>query len=372
MRINIGTKLFIGFLIIICLNAIFVMVVSKLSSLNNITSILKKQNEIRNTLLHIENFHNNQERSRLIYGSIGEDKFANKFITTGEQINSLIDSVLYDLITIKELDTLVKEKNSSDSGLIQLSAAVTDQIIKNNIIYNGSFKQRATIKKPRDSTKLNQIDSIINAADSNFKEGLAVADSLTKEQTRLRIKEIEKRIDNVKNFTQLLLLSMSLFSIAFAFLFSRYLSNSLRRLKESTTIIAGGEFNFDPKGYSDDEIGDLAKAFFDMAYDLKKTKQELIKKGRLAAIGEIVASVNHEINNPLMIISGNAQFLEMTIEKGITKDLKDRVHAILEEADRISQVTKKLRDIRNPVVEDYTSTGEKMINIDKSSIPNDA
>jgi signal transduction histidine kinase len=182
-----------------------------------------------------------------------------------------------------------------------------------------------------------------------------------------RIKEIENRIDNVKNLTQLILLGMSVFSISFALLFSRYITHHLRRLRESTSTIAKGEFDFNPRGYPQDEIGDLASAFFDMAYDLKKTQDELIRKRRLAAIGEIVASVNHEINNPLMIISGNAQFLEMTIDNGVTQDTRERIHAILEETERISQVTRKLRDIKNPVVEDYTSSGEQMINLDKSA-----
>lgn len=369
MRINIGTKLFLGFLIIICLNVIFVFVVSKLSHLNNITTILKKQNEIRNTLLHVEGFHSNQERSRLIYRTIGEDKYADIFKETNLQVSSLIDSVQYDLLAIEELDSIVKEDEKPNSELIALKKAVDSSIVKNNNIYNSAFAKLATIKKPGDSIKIKQLDSITDTANANLKIGLKVADSLIKIQTGTRIKEIEKRIDNVKNFTQLVLLGMSLFSICFAFILSRYISNSLRRLKESTTIIAKGKFNFDPRGYPDDEIGDLAKAFFDMAYDLKKAQEELIKKRRLAAIGEIVASVNHEINNPLMIISGNAQFLELSIDKGVTKDIKERIHAILEEADRISQVTKKLRDIKNPVVEDYTSTGEQMINIDKSSDP---
>ena len=103
-----------------------------------------------------------------------------------------------------------------------------------------------------------------------------------------------------------------------------------------------------------------------MAYDLKNAQEELVRSKRLAAIGEVVASINHEINNPLMIISGNAQFLEMSMD-GYPDELRDRVRAIIEETDRISRVTRKLREIRKPIVEDYTSSGEQMINIDKSS-----
>ena len=57
----------------------------------------------------------------------------------------------------------------------------------------------------------------------------------------------------------------------------------------------------------------------------------------------------------------------MSLE-GYPQEMKDRVRAILDETERISQVTRKLREIKNPVVEDYTSSGEQMINLDKSSI----
>jgi two-component system NtrC family sensor kinase len=166
--------------------------------------------------------------------------------------------------------------------------------------------------------------------------------------------------------TTIILLIVILVASGFALFFSRVITNHLRRLTESASLIGKGNFTFDPSGYPMDEIGDLATAFHEMAVDLKTTQEELVKSKRLAAIGEVVASVNHEINNPLMIISGNAQFLEISM-KDYPEEMKERVRVILEETERISNVTKKLREIRNPVAEDYTSSGEQMINLDRSS-----
>lgn len=375
MKITIATKLFLGFLVIICLNAFFVLVVSRLSSLNIIASILKRQNKAKNTLLRLENLHAKQGRSRLIYGRIGKDEFAENFKKTGAQTIVMIDSILYNLKVILELDSIVSEKHGYDPELLALIKTVNNNIVKHNSDYNRAFSEFVTAKKAKYRSKSEKaknlskkrlLNEIIDTAGTKLKAGLLVTDSLIEYQTVTRIKEIEERIDNVTNLTQLILLGMSIFSILFALIISRLITNSLRRLKESASNIAKGDFDFNPRGYPKDEIGDLANAFFDMAYDLKRTQEELIKKRRLAAIGEIVASVNHEINNPLMIISGNAQFLEMTLESGVTKDTKERIRAIIEETERISQVTKKLRDIKNPIVEDYTSSGEQMINLDKS------
>lgn len=367
MKLNIATKLFLGFFLIICLNAFFVIIVSKFSSLNNIASILKSQNEIKNKLLQISSLHTTQSKSRLIFDEIRLAESAEKFKKTGAQITQMIDSVLTDIRTIIVLDSIVSDHDTIDPGLKELRASLDKNVAKNNTIYNEKFDELLVIKSSKNTSKIRIINGIIDTADSNFRAGLLMTYSLIDDQNKSRLKEIGQRIDNLRNLTQLILLSMTIISISFAFLISRAISKSLRRLKESASNIARGDFDFNPQGYPKDEIGDLAGAFFDMAYDLKKAQEELIKKRRLAAIGEIVASVNHEINNPLMIISGNAQFLEMTIENGVTDDTKDRIRAIIEETERISHVTRKLRDIKNPVVEDYTSSGEQMINLDKST-----
>ncbi len=367
MKMNLATKLFLGFLVIICLNAFFVLIVSRLSLLTTITSIVKKQNEVKNILLQVSNLHATQERSRLIYGTIGKEESAENFKKTGSQTTQKMEFVLKNLRTIIRLDSIVANTGQVNPRLVRLYSIVNKEIVENNDQYNQGFSEFVALKKTRASSQNKFFNTIIDSADTKLKAGLGVTDSLIDDYTMTSIKEIETRVDNVKNLTQLILLGMSVFSISFALLFSRYISHHLRRLRESASTIAKGDFDFNPMGYPKDEIGDLANAFFDMAIDLKTTQDELIRKRRLAAIGEIVASVNHEINNPLMIISGNAQFLEMTLDDGVTQDTKNRIHAILDETERISQVTRKLRDIKNPVVEDYTSSGEQMINLDKSA-----
>ncbi len=197
-------------------------------------------------------------------------------------------------------------------------------------------------------------------------KSLSATGALIDEQTKNVIKDAEQRISDIKQMTIIILLIVILVALGFALFFSRVITNSLRRLKASAGAIGKGDFSFDPMGYPSDEIGDLAGAFYDMATDLKKTQEELVKSKRLAAIGEVVASVNHEINNPLMIISGNAQFLEMSM-KDYPDEMKERVKVILDETERISNVTRKLREIRNPIVEEYTASGEQMINLDKSA-----
>src|SRR3989454_12718266 len=43
--------------------------------------------------------------------------------------------------------------------------------------------------------------------------------------------------------------------------------------------------------------------------ELQATQESLLESAKLAAIGELAASVAHEINNPLMVIRGNSNLL---------------------------------------------------------------
>jgi signal transduction histidine kinase len=370
MRINITTKLFLGFLVIILLNASFVVIVSKMAALNSVATMLKLQNEVKNRLVKLTNLHIRQTRSRFIYSRINKEESVENFRDVGRQASGLIDTILSDLEHLVSLDSTVAEGPNVNNDLIKLKIAVGEDIRVHHQLYSNSFEELAglgTDDALQSQNHIQFLNALLDSTDEGVRLGIGLADSLIDVQTMVRVKQIENHLTNVKKLTLVIVSGISFFSLMFGFLFSKVTTNSLRRLRESTRTIAKGEFDFNPAGYPNDEIGDLARSFFDMAHDLKKAQAELVRSKRLAAIGEIVASVNHEINNPLMIISGNAQFLEMSMEDGFPPDMKERVRAILDETERISRVTRKLRDIKQPVVEDYTSSGEQMINLDKSA-----
>jgi HAMP domain-containing protein len=370
MRINIAPKLFLGFLVIILLNAFFVLIVSKLGELTAISDMLERQNDVKNQLLQISTLHKERERNVFSYRNLRYEESIRSFMTRAQRVDTLIESMRIQLETVLLKDSLVSEEPAYDPQIQQLIHTFNTGVKKHNTTYVNAFKEYAEFTQKNqdiDPPRLESKAGVIDSASVQLREGIDKTSQLLDYQTKAFIAEIERRISNMRRLTQIIVVGISIFSLVFGLFFSRAITNSLRRLRESTSAIAKGEFDFNPRGYPRDEIGDLAQAFFDMAHDLKKAQEELIRSKRLAAIGEVVASVNHEINNPLMIISGNAQFLEMSME-GYPEELKERVRAILEETERISLVTRKLREIRNPVVEDYTSSGEQMINLDKSSL----
>lgn len=99
---------------------------------------------------------------------------------------------------------------------------------------------------------------------------------------------------------------------------------------------------------------------------LKETQEKLIELEKRQTATQMAATLNHEINNPLAIIAGNAQFLIMTMKNSNPSILK-RLKAIDKEAGIIAQITEKFRQLDSLVVEDYVKgDSRKIINLDKS------
>ncbi len=87
--------------------------------------------------------------------------------------------------------------------------------------------------------------------------------------------------------------------------------------------------------------------------ELEGTQEQLIEKERLAAIGEVIVTVNHEINNPLTAIIGIAEILEIAFETGRKEKIKEGLKGILQAAKRIKKVTHKLSKISSTTSKEY-------------------
>jgi len=71
----------------------------------------------------------------------------------------------------------------------------------------------------------------------------------------------------------------------------------------------------------------------------RRLKQQLIHSERLSAIGQLVAGVAHEINNPLQAVMG---FTELLLEAEKRSNVRDDLEQIRREADRAAKVVRHL------------------------------
>ncbi len=93
-------------------------------------------------------------------------------------------------------------------------------------------------------------------------------------------------------------------------------------------------------------------------------QEEVIKAQRISAITETAVSLNHEINNPLCSIMGNAELLTMMLIDADEK-VKRKLDIITRESSRIHETTKKLSHLMQPVLTEYIH-GVQMIDLSKS------
>ena len=87
--------------------------------------------------------------------------------------------------------------------------------------------------------------------------------------------------------------------------------------------------------------------------ELRKTQKELVKKEKLAALGEMAATVAHEIRNPLTSVRGFAQ--RIARKYGPTADgrLGEYTSIIIEEVDRLNKFIKDVLDFARRAKPDY-------------------
>ena len=102
--------------------------------------------------------------------------------------------------------------------------------------------------------------------------------------------------------------------------------------------------------------------------ELKAAQESLIDDERLKAVRELAASINHEINNPLSVITGNVEYL-LYINKEFDKKVIERLKIIRSEASRIAEINRRLLEIQDLFSTSYYEEDDTvtMLDLEKSS-----
>ncbi|MFH2036169.1 MAG: GAF domain-containing protein [Candidatus Zixiibacteriota bacterium] len=101
---------------------------------------------------------------------------------------------------------------------------------------------------------------------------------------------------------------------------------------------------------------------------LREMQSELIKDERLMAVKQLAVSINHEINNPLSVITGNVEYL-LYLNKSLDEKAIARLKVVYTESLRIAEINRKLLEIQTLVSEKYLNDSSEieMINLEKST-----
>ena len=93
----------------------------------------------------------------------------------------------------------------------------------------------------------------------------------------------------------------------------------------------------------------LYQAERDQYRRLQQSQVQLIQAEKMSALGRLVASVTHEINNPLQALQGSLELATEEVESDLRRDrLARQVGIAHREVERIANIVRRLRDFYRP------------------------
>jgi signal transduction histidine kinase len=130
-----------------------------------------------------------------------------------------------------------------------------------------------------------------------------------------------------------------------AWIMARSLSRPISDLRGAMAIVGAGNLNHPVKVDSEDEIGDLARAFAGMTDRLRETQSQLVQSEKLASLGEMAAGVAHGLRNPLSSLRASAQ---LVLKHPNSPAAGEQLQAIIDEVDRLDRRISHLLTFSKP------------------------
>lgn len=128
-----------------------------------------------------------------------------------------------------------------------------------------------------------------------------------------------------------------------ALFMGRRISKPIRMFTERANRIGQGHINEKIELDSSDELGILAQAFNNMSGDLHKMHAELQRKERMATLGQLTATVSHELRNPLGAMRPSLYILDKKCDKN-DENIQKAIERIDRNIDRCDHIIDELLD----------------------------
>ena len=99
------------------------------------------------------------------------------------------------------------------------------------------------------------------------------------------------------------------------------------------------------------EVGELNRAYTDMIVALEESREQIVRAGKLAVVGEMAAIMAHEVRTPLGILRSSAQLLERQPDLGERE--RELTGYIVSETDRLNRLVTLLLECASPRAPDF-------------------
>jgi two-component system cell cycle response regulator len=95
---------------------------------------------------------------------------------------------------------------------------------------------------------------------------------------------------------------------------------------------------------------------------IREQQKSIIEEERLKVLLQMAGATAHELNQPLMVLMGNVQLMEM--DGGIPPHMTERINRINQAANRIADIVKKIQTLRHDEPKHYAG-GKTILNLDQ-------
>jgi len=153
------------------------------------------------------------------------------------------------------------------------------------------------------------------------------------------------------------MVSVLLLTLALAVWTSRRLAGHIARpivsLTELTRRFRQGETGRPEAGVATviSEVRELNRAFVDMIEALESSREQILRAGKLAVVGEMAAVMAHEVRTPLGILRSSAQLLERQPDP--SERVRELTGYIVSETDRLNRLVTLLLECASPRPPDF-------------------
>ncbi len=174
-----------------------------------------------------------------------------------------------------------------------IEEAPLEHIAGLHLQYNELFLKESRMIRDQRFSQANALsEHQLKAVLDELLEALRSLSDHAKESQESKMKQISE-IGKSAFMTTAVLCVVSIVMGAVAGLFvTRHISSSIHQLKEATVHIAEGNFDYDPKITTQDEIGDLSKAFLTMGSRLRKLEEMYLDASPLTRLPGGIAIEN--------------------------------------------------------------------------------
>ncbi len=147
----------------------------------------------------------------------------------------------------------------------------------------------------------------------------------------------QKIYDVQKTILTVVIAGIVLSSVGAYLLLKYILGTPIALLVEATERISEGNLDHRIPIESRDELGALANSFNRMTNSLLEAQEELVRKEKLAILGELAGGVGNELRNPLGVMSNAVYFLKMVLAETdeTTKEYLEIIKLEIDNSQRI-------------------------------------